>query len=116
MLPTVTTDPLRVSFDLHGMSMFVTTPLLMMIPFALERTRMMFALCATAFIVSLPGLFYMNDGYAQFGYRFSIDYLPYLFLILALGRVPIAGFAVLLGLAGMVVNTWGALAFGRPPS
>jgi hypothetical protein len=113
MLPEIRTDPLHISYSLHGMSMFVTTPLLMLVPFALKRTRTMLALGTAAFVAAVPGLVYMNDGWQQFGFRFSIDYLPYLFLILALGRAAIQGFPVVLGIAGIVVNAWGASTFGR---
>ncbi len=59
-----------------------------------------------------PGLLYQNTGYAQFGFRFSIDYTPYVMLLVALGgwsyRKPLAvGIAVL----AVLVNFWGAIAF-----
>lgn len=113
LLPTVQLRPLRVGFDGNGMSMLVTTPLLALLPFAARRSRSTLALATTALAVALPGLLYMNNGWFQFGYRFSIDYLPYLFALLAIGGLPTNRWFVALGAAGCAVSTWGALVFNR---
>lgn len=113
MLPDLKFNPLRLGFDGNGMSMFITTPLLMLIPFTFKRSPLTLSLATTAFVTAIPGLIYMNNGWFQFGYRFSNDYLPYLFLLLALGKVPVRGFALVLGFLGVLVNTWGALVFSR---
>ena len=42
------------------------------------------ALALTALAVALPTLFYQNTGWVQFGPRFSLDYLPLLFVLVAL--------------------------------
>ena len=62
-------------------------------------------------VVALPALFYQNDGYFQFGYRFSLDWMPFLFLLLAIGGRPMGWRFKLLGLAGVAMGVWGALAF-----
>ena len=60
----------------------------------------------------VPGLLYQNTGYAQFGFRFSIDYTPYVVLLVALSGwglkkpLPLA-----LAALSLVVNFWGAVAF-----
>lgn len=59
-----------------------------------------------------PGLLYQNSGYAQFGFRFSLDYTPYVLLLVALGgwslrRPLVMGVAVV----AVLVNFWGAVAF-----
>lgn len=113
LLPTVSLSPLRIGFDGNGMSMLLTTPLLALIPFPARASRLTLALAVTAAAVALPGLLYMNNGWLQFGYRFSNDYLPYLFLLLALGGRRIGPVFLSLGLAGVVVSTWGAIVFGR---
>lgn len=59
-----------------------------------------------------PGLLYQNTGYAQFGFRFSIDYAPYVMLLVALGgwsfRKPLA---LAVAVVAVVVNFWGAIGF-----
>lgn len=72
------------------------------------RNPLLLTLAATA----LPGLLYQNTGYAQFGFRFSLDYTPYLLLLFAvsgwrLKQLPVVGAAVL----GVLVNFWGAVGF-----
>jgi hypothetical protein len=113
LLPKLNLNPLSLNFDTDGMSMFVTTPLLMTLPFIWKRSPTLVALGITAAIVAIPGLLYMNNGFSQFGYRFSNDYLPYLFFILALGTLRLNAATIVLGLAGILVSGWGAVAFGR---
>jgi hypothetical protein len=61
---------------------------------------------------ALPGFLYQNTGYVQFGFRFSLDWTPYLVLLLAVGgwSFRARGVQLLLGL-GVLVNFWGAVAF-----
>jgi hypothetical protein len=60
----------------------------------------------------LPGLFYQNTGYAQFGFRFSLDYTPWLLLLIPLGGwswkkpLPMA-----LAALAVAAGFWGAVAF-----
>jgi hypothetical protein len=59
-----------------------------------------------------PGLLYQNTGYAQFGFRFSLDYTPYLILLLALGRWDLKrGLPLALAATSVATNVWGAVAF-----
>jgi hypothetical protein len=75
-------------------------------------SRLYVPLWLTVAACALPGLLYQNTGYAQFGFRFSLDYTPYLVLLVAVSgwklarAVPLA----VLGL-GSLVSFWGALAF-----
>ena len=51
-----------------------------------KRTNATFwALAATALAVALPDLLYQNSGWIQFGYRFSNDFAPFLFAMIAVG-------------------------------
>lgn len=111
-LPTLTTDPLTIGYDPHGMSLLVTTPLLLLLLWPREKPRLHRALWLTVACTAIPGFFYQNDGYMQFGFRFSLDYTPFLVLLLALGGWSVRSrlFAALAAL-GVVVNTWGAIAF-----
>ncbi len=61
---------------------------------------------------ALPGLLYQNTGYAQFGFRFSLDYTPYVLLLVSLAgwsfrqALPMAVAAV-----SVAVNFMGAVGF-----
>ncbi len=101
----------RLLYDPDGMSLLVTTPLLAVLLLPRRHSPLAPALWAAAAAVALPGFLYMNTGYVQFGYRFSVDWTPYLFLLVAAGgRRMGLGFS-LLALCGVAVNAWGALAF-----
>jgi hypothetical protein len=98
-------------YNPFGMSLFVTTPLFLLLFAPRRRAALAPALWVTAVSVALPGFLYMNTGYVQFGYRFSVDFTPYLFVLLAVGGRPMRAGFFALGLAGVAVNAWGALAF-----
>ena len=59
------------------------------------------------------GLLYQNDGWVQFGYRFSIDFVLGLIMLLAIGGRPITRTWKALILVGVAVNLFGAITFGR---
>lgn len=97
----------------HGLALWVTTPLYLCLPWAREKPVVRVGLWLTALAVALPSLFYQNTGWVQFGYRFSNDFAPFLFALLA-----VSGFAgrraiYLLGAVGVLVNAFGAKTFDR---
>ncbi len=76
------------------------------------RPRLHWPLWLTVAVTALPGLFYQNDGYMQFGFRFSLDYTPYLLLLFAVGAWSFKNRWVIAASAlGVLVNFWGAVAF-----
>jgi hypothetical protein len=112
-LPEVRFHPLRIGFNGEGMSLFVTTPLLLYLLWPKEKPRLHRALWITVALVAIPGFFYQNSGYYQFGFRFSLDYTPYLIVLLVLGARPFTSLFWTLAFASVAVNTWGAAVFNR---
>jgi hypothetical protein len=111
-LPRVSLNPLRLGYDPHGLSLLLTLPLLVFLVVPKTRPRLHWPLWLTVAVTALPGLFYQNTGYMQFGFRFSIDYTPYLLLLFAVGGWSLRQRAVLATVAlGVLVNFWGAVAF-----
>jgi hypothetical protein len=112
MLPRVQLSPFRLGYDPRGLSMLVTMPWLVLLVFPRGRPRLHWPVWLTVAVTALPGLFYQNTGYMQFGFRFSLDYTPYLVLLLGLSgwsfRKPLVQGLIA---ASVLVNTWGALAF-----
>ncbi len=102
----------RLEYSPWGMSLLLTLPILVLLVMPKEKPRLHWPLWITVAACALPGFFYQNTGYAQFGFRFSLDYTPYLLLLLAVGGwslkkwLPLALIAV-----GVLVNFWGALGF-----
>jgi hypothetical protein len=111
-LPSLSSNPLRLGYDPHGLSLLLTLPLLVFLVVPKLRPRLHWPLWLTVAVTALPGLFYQNTGYMQFGFRFSIDYTPYLLLLFAIGGWSLRNRAVLAAVAlGVLVNFWGAVAF-----
>jgi hypothetical protein len=66
-----------------GLSLFLTTPLyLWLFRARLRDPRVLYALGGTA-LVAIPIVTHGNVGISQFGYRFSLDFQPLLFIVLA---------------------------------
>ncbi|RYZ38026.1 MAG: hypothetical protein EOO71_25740 [Myxococcaceae bacterium] len=111
-LPQVSLSPPRLSYDPHGLTLLLTLPLLVFLLVPRTRPRLHWSLWLTVAVCALPGLFYQNTGYMQFGFRFSLDYTPYLLLLFAVGGWSLRNRAVVAVLAlGVLVNFWGAVAF-----
>ena len=103
--------PLRINH--HGLALWITTPAYLLLLVRAPRLRAETGLALTALSVSLPSLFYQNTGWQQFGYRFSNDYAPFLFALLAVAGLKLGrSFAALAGF-GFLVNAFGAFTFGR---
>jgi hypothetical protein len=114
LLPTIELNPFRIGYDPNGMSLFVTTPLFALLFFPRYRSRLWRPLWLTTAAVALPGFFYQNNGWQQFGFRFSLDYTPYLIVLLAISGRRLDALFWALAIAGVAVNAWGAAAFNRP--
>jgi hypothetical protein len=97
----------------HGLALWFTTPNLLWLLWPARVDARMVGLYLAASAVAIFDLCYQNSGWVQFGYRFALDYLPLLIVLLALaarrfGPLFFAG----LGFS-VLVNTFGALTFDR---
>jgi len=68
-----------------GMSVFVTSPGLVLAIRADWRKRETIALGATALLVLIPSLLYYGGGWWQFGYRYALDAFPFVMALCAMG-------------------------------
>jgi hypothetical protein len=121
LLPKLLPAAPYVQISYHGLALWFTTPALFYLlwperealPVRGRFLAMVLALSVTPTI--LAGLLYQNDGYIQFGYRFSLDFMLPLMLLLLLLRpqaVTTTRFRVLV-IFGILVNLFGAITFGR---
>ncbi len=77
-----------------------------------DAPRLVMPLLCTLVACAVPGLLYQNTGYAQFGFRFSLDYTPYVFVLVALGGWNMRHRLFLgIGFLSVLVNFWGLIAF-----
>jgi len=97
----------------HGLALWFTSPILFWLLVSGRHTRLHVPLWLTVAAVGVPTLLYQNTGWFQFGYRFSIDYLPYLVVLLALSSRPLGRLAKAAIVAGVVINLFGAITFAR---
>jgi hypothetical protein len=115
LLPRILTSYPFVKVSVHGMSLLVTSPTLAWTVFAKERSPLAPALWLTVLSTALPGLLYHNSGYVQWGYRFSLDYMTFLLMLVAVGGRPIRKLFVVALVFSVGINLLGALTFDRHP-
>jgi hypothetical protein len=120
LLPKLLASPPYLQVSYHGLSLLFTTPVLGYLlwpePGGDARRRDLRRLLWLAVLpIALLGFLYQNDGYIQFGFRFSLDYMLLLILLLAVGNptAPLRWPFRALALFGVVVNLFGAVTFGR---
>jgi hypothetical protein len=97
----------------HGLALWVTTPVFLLLLWPRDRPPIQRALWLTVALVAIPTFFYQNSGWVQFGYRFSLDYTVFLVLLLAVGGRPLTRVARALIVIGIAVNLFGAWSFAR---
>ena len=75
----------------HGLALWFTTPIYFWLFRPKEKGWLYGVLALTALGPCVLDLLYQNSGWRQFGYRFSNDYAPFLFLMLAIGARSMSG-------------------------
>ncbi len=99
----------------HGVGLLFSTPVLFLLARPASWPPLRRALWLTVLAAAVPGVLYQNTGWEQFGYRFAMDYLPYLVALLAIGGRPLTWRVKAFIVFGVVVNLFGAITFGRFP-
>ena len=90
-----------------GMSIFLTTPAFIYIFGANWRERIVRAAWLAIGFVAIPLVLYYGVGWYQFGYRYALDFYPFLFVLTALGTKTMTRARWLIVLS-IVINVWGA--------
>lgn len=96
--------------SLHGMSLLLTTPATVLVAWSLRRRRepAVAGAWVSIALVLVPLLMYYNTGWQQFGYRFSLDFVVALVLLIAVGAGGrLSRTAKGLIVAGILVHAWG---------
>jgi hypothetical protein len=115
LLPRIMNHWPYVKISQHGMSMLVTSPTLVYTVLPQRRSPLTRALWVTIAATALPSLLYQNSGYVQLGYRFSLDYLIFFVVLLAIGDRPLTKLFRGLIVLSFAVNLFLAIIFGRAP-
>ncbi len=94
-----------------GMALFLVSPALLYALVA-RRGRVEAAAACAVLLVMVPHVLYGTTGWAQFGYRYSLDYLPMLAVLAASGMGERPGVRAWAAVAVSVfVAMWGPLFF-----
>jgi hypothetical protein len=115
LLPRIMTHAPFVRISHHGMSLLVTSPNLVytVLPQGQPKSALTRPLWLTIAAVAIPSLLYQNSGYIQFGYRFSLDYMVYFVVLLAVGNRPFTRLFKSLIVVAFAINLFLAIVFDR---
>jgi hypothetical protein len=72
----------------HGLSLLLTSPVIVRLLFPAQGTRAWGVWAALALSLLLPLLPYFSIGWVQYGYRYSLDWWVYVMVLLALALGP----------------------------
>lgn len=112
-LPWLSALPPYVTISRHGLALWVTSPNLVPLLWPKAVSPLMARLFVTTAIVAVLDLCYQNSGWVQFGYRFSLDYMPALILLLALSKRRLSWAWVTILVLAIGINLFGAITFDR---
>jgi multisubunit Na+/H+ antiporter MnhG subunit len=115
LLPDLRAASPYVTISGHGLALWVTTPALLLLLWPHLKNRLHAPLLLTVAGVAGWILLYQNSGWLQFGFRFSLDHMVLLVVLLAIGGRPLTRLAKALIVIGIVVNLCGAITFARMP-
>lgn len=108
--PVFTTHPPFVIPSLYSMALYIVTPAFLLILLASFKKRLVCASLITVLIILIPILMKGGNGFTQFGFRYSLDFLPYLLILTASGlknRFNICSkFLIILSI---LINLWGVI-------
>ena len=92
-----------------GMAIWFTSPLFFLLLFQFKKNKYTLAAAVTVLALAIPAFTYFSVGFAQFGYRYALDFLPFLFLLLLPclepgGRPKLSRTAIALITIGILFN------------
>lgn len=94
----------------NGLAFWITTPAVIYVFLANIRDRLTIACWVSIILVGLVDFCHGTWGFAQFGYRFAMDFYPFLFILTIKGMGDrLKWHHVTLITAGIAVNLWGVL-------
>jgi hypothetical protein len=92
----------------NGLALTFTSPALLLTLLARTPKRLVTALWITTGLVALPSFLYYLNGWVQFGMRHMLDFLPFLFALMALAvRERLPRWGAILIVYSALVGAWG---------
>ena len=112
LLPDLSTTLPSIKISGHGMAMWLTSPILFLLLWPKTRGSFHTSLWITVACVAIPTFLYQNTGWVQFGYRFALDYMPFLYLLISVGNRKFTPVVKGLMIFAIIFNLFGAITFG----
>ena len=92
-----------------GVALTWTSPALLLAFFARGPKRWVLAMWVAAFLTAAPNFLYYVNGFAQFGMRHALDFIPFLFVLMALAaRNGLPVWSRVLIAYSVAVGLWGS--------
>jgi len=85
-----------------GLGILFTSPYLIYLFFLRYKGKISAVLLLTVFVIAIPVFTYYGIGWYQFGYRYSLDFMPFLFLLF-MNSYRLKYKALSPGLRGMII-------------
>lgn len=108
-LPKIQGTPPFFIPSINVLAIWVVTPAFLLIPFANYKNRFVLASLFAVIATSIPGLMHGSNGFSQFGFRFALDYTPFLVMIFAGAFQRFKSIAITLVIFSMLINLWGVV-------
>ena len=113
LVPQLDSQQWLMRFSKHGMSIFLSSPLLLFLLVKRPQAGRGRRLIAVSALMLCPLLLYQNTGWEQFSYRFLLDLLPLISLYLMLTLTKLSHLMKAMIVIGVLINLFGALTFQR---
>lgn len=109
-LPKFSNQPPYIIPNLFSMAIWFITPAYLLAVFAKIRERISIASLGAAIGIAIPLLLHGGNGFTQFGYRYTLDFLPFLLILVASALTKRIGlWAKILIFLSIAVNLWGVV-------
>ena len=112
-LPWLSAEDPYIKISRHGLALWFTSPGLLPALWPKSVTPLISGLFLTTAVVAILDLCYQNSGWIQFGYRFALDYMPALIVLLSLSKRRFNGVWIVALVFAIAVNLFGAITFDR---
>ncbi len=99
---------------ISGLALTFTTPASVFALKAKNRNPKVLGSWVSVLLIFIFLMCYFSNGADQFGYRYGLDFFPFLFLLISQGvKNPLTPRAKSLIIIGVLVNFWGVLFFNK---
>lgn len=98
-----------------GLSILLTTPIFIYTLFNKFKNKIILYIWISVLLIAIVVLSHGTNGFAQFGYRFAVDFYPLLFLLLinyfSVNKIKKIHWILLA--FGIIVNLWGVICINK---